>query len=355
MSKKTNHYLNEEDLKNELILVKKTERLKHLSKKETLTDEEIAEKNQLLEEGINPNYKRTKFGEMLLLLINKILTQPKFSSYSYKDEFISNAIEKVFLYGITNFNPDKLSKVNNKPVKAFAYLTQIITNSIIATINAKKAEKELLDTYFTELKDSELYCADGDSKASLKLKANGNVLYADKDYNNEFEDKKKVYVRFVINKNDKSEAIINQYKKDDFRSVLPRPANIKTYDMHIYYMILIPKNSEDDIKISYENVFGADSKFAIVAYEPFNSLEEIVEKIIKMTCKDRLFLDILYPDVYTLKERELNKILSHNISALNIVKFYEKYIPQFPFQRKNTENNINADEIKKEKGLELWV
>lgn len=352
MSKKTNHYLKEEDLKNELIIVKKTERLKHLCKKETLNDEEIAEKNQLLEEGINPNYKRTKFGEMLLLLINKILTQPKFSSYSYKDEFISNAIEKVFLYGITNFNPDKLSKVNNKPVKAFAYLTQIITNSIIATINAKKAEKELLDTYLTELKDGELY---SDTKTSLHLKANGSGLYADKDYNNEFEDKKKVYVRFVIDKNDKSEAIINQYKKDDFRSILPRPANIKTDDMYIYYMILIPKNSGEDNKISYENVFGADSKFTIVTYKPFNNLEEIVEEILKMTCKDTLFLDILYPDVYTIKERELNKILSHNISDLNIVKFYEKYIPQFPFQRKNTENNINNDEIKKEKGLELWV
>lgn len=345
MGKNCNHYLNEEDLKNELVLVKKTERLKLLLKKETLTDEEIAEKNQLLDEGINPNYKRTKFGEMLLLLINKILTQPKFSYYSYKDEFISNAIEKVFLYGITNFNPNKLSKINNKPVKSFAYLTQIITNSIIATINAKKAEKELLDTYFTELKYGDMY---SDTKTSLNLKANGHGLYADKDYNNEFEAVKKVYVRFVINKNGKSEAIINQHKKDDFISVLPNHANIKTDDMGIYYMILTPKNYDEDTKISYENVFGTDSKFTIITYKPFNNLAEIVEEIVKITCKDRLFLDILYPDVYSLKERELSKILDYNICSLNIVKFYEKYIPQFPFMRKNTET-------KKEKGLELWV
>lgn len=351
MSKNTNHYLNEEDLKNELILVKKTERLKLLLKKEVLTDEELKEKNKLLEEGIDPNYKRTRFGEMLLLLINKILTQPKFSSYSYKDEFISNSIEKVFLYGIHNFNPDKVSKVNNKPVKAFAYLTQIITNSIIATINEKKAEKELLDNYFTELKDSELYYGDSGSKTSLKIKSNNNNLYADKDYNNEFEEKQKVYVRFVFNSNGKTEAILNQYKKDELINFKYNKNNDDTF----FYLILTPKECDDKIKPCHENIFGNDVKFNIISFKPFTNLEEIVEEIIKMTCKDKMFLDILYPDVYTLKEKELDKILAHSISDLNIVKFYEKYIPQFPFQRKNKDKDPNNDGFKKEKGLELWV
>lgn len=349
MNKKSNHYLNEEDLKSELILVKKTERLKTLiSKNENLTQEELEEKTSLEKEDIDPNYKRTRFGEMLLLLINKILTQPKFSSYSYKDEFKSNAIEKVFLYGIHNFNPGKISKVNGKPVKAFAYLTQIITNSIIATINEKKAEKELLENYFTELKDSELYSIN----TNLKL-CNGenNQLYADKDYEGEFDKKEKLFLRFIVNdsQNNKTFALMQQHKRD----VLIENNDKKGESIYALLLKHIDDKKSDCGKIrpTFENVFGENKEFMVLEYRTFINLEKIVEDIVKNYCKDRLFLDILYPDVYTLKERELNNILGHKIDSLNLVKFYEKYIPQFPFQRKKSENkneNVNL------KGLELW-
>ena len=48
-----------------------------------------------------PSYER--FGEIILLMIRKILTKPQFSGYTYKDDFYSDAIFKILKY-LDNFN-----------------------------------------------------------------------------------------------------------------------------------------------------------------------------------------------------------------------------------------------------------
>lgn len=84
-----------------------------------------------------------RFGEIVLLMIRKILTKPNYSGYSWSDEFYSNACYRVFKY-IHNFDCDKKSDRTGNSVSAFSYITQIIMMSIIEVINKNnKVQKEL--------------------------------------------------------------------------------------------------------------------------------------------------------------------------------------------------------------------
>lgn len=85
-----------------------------------------------------------RFGEIILLMIKKILTKPQFSGYTYKDDFYSDAIYKILKY-LGNFNHKLISKITGQPVNAFAYISQIIHNSILFILNSKKKEKEKLN------------------------------------------------------------------------------------------------------------------------------------------------------------------------------------------------------------------
>ena len=84
-----------------------------------------------------------RFGEIILLMIKNILKKPQFSGYTYKDDFYSDAVYKILKY-IHNFDHTKTSKITGQPVNAFAYISQIIHNSIIYILKKKKKEQELL-------------------------------------------------------------------------------------------------------------------------------------------------------------------------------------------------------------------
>ena len=85
----------------------------------------------------NKSYNR--FGEIILLMIKKILTKPQFSGYTYKDDFYSDAIHKILKY-LHNFDHTLISEISGTEVNAFAYISQIIHNSIIYIINTKNKE-----------------------------------------------------------------------------------------------------------------------------------------------------------------------------------------------------------------------
>ena len=91
-----------------------------------------------------------RFGAIILLMIEKILTKPNFSGYTYHDEFYSDAIHKILKY-LHNFNHNLKSKRTGQPVNAFAYISQIIHNSVIYVINSKKKERD----NFNKLKEIE--------------------------------------------------------------------------------------------------------------------------------------------------------------------------------------------------------
>jgi hypothetical protein len=81
------------------------------------------------------------FGGILILMIKNILKKPNFSGYSYKDEFYSDAIHKVLKY-LHNFNHLLISERTGVEVNAFAYISQVIHNSVIYIIKQKAKEQE---------------------------------------------------------------------------------------------------------------------------------------------------------------------------------------------------------------------
>ena len=91
-----------------------------------------------------------RFGAIILLMIEKILTKPNFSGYTYHDEFYSDAIHKILKY-LHNFNHNLTSERTGQQVNAFAYISQIIHNSVIYVINSKKKES----VNFNKLKEIE--------------------------------------------------------------------------------------------------------------------------------------------------------------------------------------------------------
>lgn len=82
-----------------------------------------------------------RFGEIILLMIKNILKKPQFSGYTYKDDFYSDAVYKILKY-LGNFNHKLISERTGQPVNAFAYISQIIHNSILFILNQKKKELE---------------------------------------------------------------------------------------------------------------------------------------------------------------------------------------------------------------------
>lgn len=87
-----------------------------------------------------------RFGEMILLIIKNILKKPKFSGYTFRDEFYSDSTDKIFRY-LKNFNHKLISKITGQEVNAFSYISQYVHNSIIFIINTKKTEKEEVEKY----------------------------------------------------------------------------------------------------------------------------------------------------------------------------------------------------------------
>ena len=83
------------------------------------------------------------FGKIILLMIKNILTKPQFSGYSYKDDFYSDATFKILKY-LDNFDHTLISERSGKGVNSFAYISQIILNSILYIINTRKKEQDEL-------------------------------------------------------------------------------------------------------------------------------------------------------------------------------------------------------------------
>lgn len=86
-------------------------------------------------------------GECLLLIANRLATRPNFINYTYKDEFVGDAMENCFTY-LLNFNPKK----SKNP---FAYFTQIIYFAFLRRIRREKMQlyikhKTLVNCYFDD-------------------------------------------------------------------------------------------------------------------------------------------------------------------------------------------------------------
>lgn len=267
-------YLSEDELKNEIIKLQKVERLRQLIQNNDEKDN--PEIGKLISEGIDVNYKKTLFGEMCMLMIKKILTMPKFSGYTYKDDFTSNAIEKLMSYTIKNFDPDKQSKITKENVRAFAYCTQIIMNAILQVINERKKEQDTLKQYFVE--NTENIDKEVETKTEINYDEDTNINV----------------IKHLYFVNDKWFISENINEKSEY--ITKHNLNTNNY----YTMI------NDELRIFV-------TVFETLNY--YKSLEQI---------------KFIYPKHYLISIDELNNIQQLNLPVLNIVKFQEKYIPKFP-------------------------
>jgi len=89
------------------------------------------------------------FGQMITTMAQKIVTRPQFSNYTFKDEMQSLAIQHILLY-TWKFDPYKKSDITGQYINAFAYISTIIFNACIATINSFNKEQTKAKEGFLE-------------------------------------------------------------------------------------------------------------------------------------------------------------------------------------------------------------
>ena len=138
----------------------------------------LSERNVIQKES----YER--FGEMVLLIIKNILKKPKFSGYSYRDEFYSDSTDKILRY-LKNFNHKMISSMTGQEVSAFSYLSQYVHNSILFIINTKKTEKAEIEKYVNTYNENitliynESSYYSNDKEVEIELKEIQIDLYTD--------------------------------------------------------------------------------------------------------------------------------------------------------------------------------
>ena len=115
------------------------------------------------------NYER--FGAIIMEMVKHILTKPQFRGYTYFDDFMSDSVFKILKY-LDNFDHTIISKRSGEPVKAFAYISQIIQNSIIYIILLEQWEVKT-----PKLQEKEIHI-----KAKNVIKRIYDILEENKEY-----------------------------------------------------------------------------------------------------------------------------------------------------------------------------
>lgn len=177
------NYLCESSLNSELIIVNNLKKLKNDASlfNDNYIDEilELRKEYEKLDQDESIGLQKTKrdirnrirdlstdtyvyrdeniFGEMVLQIIDNILKRPNFSGYSYKNEMKSLAVEHILKYTY-KFESYKQSKISNQYVSSFTYLSTIIFNAFVATINKQasehqKAREEFIETQKLQHRD----------------------------------------------------------------------------------------------------------------------------------------------------------------------------------------------------------
>ena len=170
------NYLSEPSLNSELILVNNAKKLKddpELYNDEYL--EEIMILRSVYEEmdmepdgkGLQKEKRETRnrirdlsaktyierdgniFGEMIINIMDRLLTRPNFVNYNYKNEMKSLATEHILKY-TWKFDPYQKSKISGQYVSAFTYITTIAFNAFVATINKFNKDQDKVKEDYLE-------------------------------------------------------------------------------------------------------------------------------------------------------------------------------------------------------------
>lgn len=159
---------------------------------ELFTSEYIKWKKQLIEARANnlPDPKITEYlGECILKICTRLTYMPSFYNYTYKDQFISDALENC-IKCFANFDENAISKRTGKKTSGpFSYFTTIAYWAFVRTIKFEKNQFRIKQKYISRLSNvvseiSEYGSEDYDNEYINYLK---NLL--DEDFQ-EYDDKK---------------------------------------------------------------------------------------------------------------------------------------------------------------------
>jgi hypothetical protein len=232
------HYLDENELKEEVLNIQKTQKIRSLLvdynnlKQYARYKREKQELRNIKREiialyrvGANPEYSTNKFGGMIMLLLQRIASKSNFSGYSWREEFYGDATEKIFKY-LHNFNPDLISKISGEPVKAFAYLTQIATMSFLSIINKYNDELACVKNFipmmeFNEKIDKGLLYSKSDIEEDNTI-TNLKALIVDDKYKSILETKllAKVKREEILNKDVSELHILSKLHNLNYNEVI---------------------------------------------------------------------------------------------------------------------------------------
>ena len=131
--KKSEHYVNNKELLEALILYRTKVENSYLGKYGKDLTKQPKEERAKYWEGKPPisNY----FGECFLKIATHLSYKPNFVNYMFRDDMISDGIENCVQY-IHNFNPER----SQNP---FAYFTQIIHYAFLRRIQKEKKQLEI--------------------------------------------------------------------------------------------------------------------------------------------------------------------------------------------------------------------
>jgi len=170
------NYLSEPSLNSELILVNNAKKLRE--NPELYNDEYLDEimqlrfmyedldqlpdakglqkEKRLLRDNIRDLSSKTYierdgniFGEMIMNIMDRLLTRPNFVNYNYKNEMKSLATEHILKY-TWKFDPYQQSKISGQYVSAFTYITTIAFNAFVATINKFNKDQDKVKEDYLE-------------------------------------------------------------------------------------------------------------------------------------------------------------------------------------------------------------
>lgn len=113
---------------------------------------------------LNENTKIPDYiGICIMQICEKLASKPNFSSYTYKEEMISDAVENCIV-AINGFNPEK----SNNP---FSYFTQVAWNAFIRRIT-----KEQKENYVKHKNMQRMHIFDEEIFLTIDNEASDNII-----------------------------------------------------------------------------------------------------------------------------------------------------------------------------------
>ena len=177
--KKSEHYVNNKEFLEALIVYKK--KLRDAAEKEipNITDDELKKWVSPNRPPI-PNY----IGECILLICTKLSYKPNFMNYSYRDDMIADGIENCLQY-CGNFDPEK----SKNP---FAYFTQIIYYAFLRRIAKEKKQTHVRNKMIESVSYQSWTVNEGDTTHYSVQGFDPNVMLPDEDV---YKPKKKIVTK----------------------------------------------------------------------------------------------------------------------------------------------------------------